>query len=293
MKSVFVFIGSVFAFDNQQGETISLLQTHATKWHVADAMVKSDEVFVAKWADGFNKCREQPQGTMSSCRIVHRRHLVDSDRECALVAARDSDHPDTFNYYKAPGSSKGACWLLRCAGTNMRFTRRVRKPWETYSRYCGLPSVSKNITVTCGKGKEDLVESSAPVTFPPPRAHACASPLNFGRGMKGNNLAGLGPGRGSRTMRFREVLPGVDLRIQTTDQYKPTNTKRNGRYKRWGGAVNVGPNTDTHFLFSFVNSSDGRRRVMVDSFMFTVSIPQQILYVNLDFKFEDLSCCQV
>lgn len=152
----------------------------------------------------------------------------------------------------------------------MRFTRRVRKPWETYSRYCGLPSVSKNITVTCGKGKEDLVESSAPLTFPPPRVHACASPLNFGRGMKGNNLAGLGPGRGSRTMRFREVLPGVDLRIQTTDQYKPTNTKRNGRYKRWGGAVNVGPNTDTHFLFSFVNSSDGRRRVMVDSFMFTV-----------------------
>jgi len=76
--------------------------------------------------------------------------------------------------------------------------------------------------------------------------------------MKNNNLNGLGPGKGAKSMRYRKILQGedgepIDLVVKASDTYEPASTKKNGRYKLWGGSVNLRSGTETHFKFQFVN----------------------------------------
>merc|ERR1719329_657074 len=96
---------------------------------------------------------------------------------------------------------------------------RSRWNWKVYSRFCGLQLVKHNISGKCDEGA-----ISSYLQYLPPPQHACATPLDFTKGMKNNNLGGKGPTKAlnaAKSMRFRSVLPGIDLQIRANKDYLP------------------------------------------------------------------------
>lgn len=248
--SVWCALGDVV--QEQSDDAVFLLQKHVTKLHSDDFDDTETQLF------GFKRCYDVPKGMHSGCKIVGGgKNFAKTPRQCAEKAKKIG--ADTFTFL----GKGGRCWLRKCRSTDLQLSDKPKKPWGVFSVYCGLESVHKDVKGPCG------LEKTTYLKYRPPPTHACEAPLNFANGMKGNNLNGLGPGSGAKSMRFREILPGVDLQVKATDSYRPANTKKNGRYKKWGGSVNLLSGTNTDFSFSFLNST-GRNKVKVDSFMFTV-----------------------
>lgn len=288
---VFSVCASAFGHD----ESVSLLQMQATKRHAV-----RDDLGVG-WANGFNQCREKPiKKANSGCRAHTKRYNIPVEppqgvnvkklrgaartemlkqlkikavRECSLKAREAGS--DTFDFLYSLARMKGGhpalCITKTCFTSNLKY-RKDKKAWDVFSLFCGLSMVSKNITGPCGD--ETTHETTHYLEYLRPPVHACDAPLNFGAGMKNNNLNGLGPGGGAESMRFRSILKAkdgsaIDLVVKASDSYTPANTKKNGRYKMWGGSVNLRSGTETHFVFTFVESR-GQTPVRVPSFMFTV-----------------------
>lgn len=291
---VFSFCSSVFGGD----ESVSLLQMQATKKHghaVSDAAEED-------WANGFNQCRDKPLKRASSgCRAHTKLHNIPikypegvdvnklrggakiamfnqlktaAARDCSLKAKEVGS--DTFDFLFSLARMKAGstnnkigaiCRTKSCYTSNLRY-KKDKKAWDVFSIYCGLSTIKKNITGPCDE------ETTRYLKFLPPPVHACDAPLQFGKGMKNNNLGGKGPGGGGKSMRFRSILQNkdgspIDLVVKTMDEYLPANTTKNGRHRTWGGRVNLRSGTETRVKFQFVTSS-GQTPVKVSSFMFTV-----------------------
>lgn len=287
---MFSMCSSAFGHDES---SISLLQTQATRRHSHTSLEDGD----TEWAKGFNQCREKPiQKANSGCRANTKKFDIPVEapqgvdpkklkgrernqmlkgltakavRECSLKAKEVG--ADTFDFLygltRMRGGHHAVCVTKSCFGSNLRY-KTDKKVWSVYSKYCGLQMIARNLTGPCGE------ETTHYLKYLPPPVHACDAPLNFGAGMKNNNLNGLGPGKGAKSMRYRKILTTeegepVDLVVKASDTYLPASTKKNGRYKMWGGSVNLKSGTETHFKFQFVKSN-GQTPVRVPSFMFTM-----------------------
>lgn len=256
----------------------------------------------ADWANGFNQCRDKPvKKALSGCRAGTKKYKIpveypadykklrgapkaalfkqlktEAVRACSLKAREDGS--DTFDFLysnmRMRGGYGASCTTKQCFTSNLKY-KVDKKAWDVFSLYCGLSTVKKNITGPCDE------ETTRYLKYLPPPTHACDAPLQFGKGMKNNNLGGKGPGSGGKSMRFRSILADkdgspIDLVVKADDAYLPASTKKgglgskkNGRHKKWGGRVNLKSGTETHLTFQFVKSS-GQTPVRVSSFMFTV-----------------------
>lgn len=225
----------------------------------SDFEADSSELEETEWAGGYKRCFGSPKGAHSECKVVGGgKGFAASARLCAQ-AARDID-ADTFQFL----ANGAKCWLKRCSSINMKYSDEGRKrPWQIFSTFCGLTRVHTELPSQCVGP-----QFTNYLIFPRPTADVCEKALKF-RGMKSNNLNGLGPATGAEAFRFAEVLPGVDLVVKADNNYQPANSKKNGVMRRKYGRLNMMSGTSTYMTFRFVESS-GQTPVKVDKFLFTI-----------------------
>lgn len=212
-----------------------------------------------QWAGGFKRCWGSPKGAHSACKVIGGgKGFAASARLCAKAA--QAIGADTFQFL----GNGAKCWLKKCNNINMKYSTEGRKrPWQIFSTYCGLERVHKEVESDCGPGFFTNY-----LVFPEPPVDVCTKGLAF-NGMKANNLNGFGPATGAEAFRFSNVLPGVDLVVKADENYKPSNSARNGVYLRKYGRLNMASGTESLMTFRFVESS-GQTPVKVDRFLFTV-----------------------
>jgi len=212
-----------------------------------------------QWAGGFKRCWGSPRGANSQCRVIGGgKGFAASARLCAKAA--QAIGADTFQFLAAGAK----CWLKKCNNINMKYSTEGRKrPWQIFSTFCGLTRIHTEVPSDCGPG---LFTNY--LQFPPPPADVCDKALAF-KGMKSNNLNGLGPAGGAEVFRFSNVLPNVDLIVKADNNYRPKDSSKNGVYLRKYGRLNMLSGTETFMTFRFVESN-GQTAVKIPRFLFTV-----------------------
>jgi len=212
-----------------------------------------------EWAGGYKRCFGSPRGAHSDCKVIGGgKGFAASARLCAQAAKAIG--ADSFQFLAAGAK----CWLKKCASINMKYSVEGRKrPWQIFSTFCGLARIHTELPSDCVGP-----QFTNYLVFPKPLPDVCDKDLKF-RGLKSNNLNGLGPATGAQVLRFAAVLPGVDLIVKADSGYQPGKASKNGIVLQKYGQINMLSGTKTFMSFRFVES-EGQTPVKVDKFLFTV-----------------------